>query len=313
MTSPDMEQRVAAVRRFSRFYTRQLGCLQDMFLQTPFSLAEARVLYELAHRDKPTATAIADELGLDRAYLSRILRGFADRDLIFKTPSRQDGRQVLLSLTTKGRLAFASIDERSQGDVAGMLEKIPVPAQERVVGAMGAIERLIGGQADEPDAARPAYVLRPPRAGDMGWIVARHGALYAQEHGWGQRFEGLCAEIVAEFCRDNDPARERCWIADIDGEPVGCVFLVRASDEVAKLRLILVEPRARGLGIGSRLVEECIGFARAAGYKTMTLWTQSVLVSARRIYEAAGFRCVASEAHAEFGVALTGETWERAL
>ena len=311
--SPTVEPRIAAFRRFSRFYTRRLGLLTDGVLHTPFSLAEARVLYELAQRNGTTATALAADLGMDQGYLSRVLRGFCDRGLVSRTRSPEDRRQIRLTLTAKGRMAYAPLERRSHDDVAAMLDALSEPERERVLGAMGAIERLIGGPTDARETDRPAYVLRLPRAGDMGWIVARHGALYAQEQGWGQRFEGLCAEIVAEFCRHNDPARERCWIADIDGEPVGCVFVVRASDEVAKLRLILVEPRARGRGIGARLVEECITFARGAGYTKMTLWTQSVLVSARRIYEVAGFRCVAREPHATFGVQLTGETWERTL
>lgn len=312
--SPDMEKRVAAVRRFSRFYTRQLGLLQDGFLQTRFSLAEARVLYELAHRDKPTATALADELGLDRGYLSRILRGFAERDLVFKTPSPDDGRQSFLSLTTKGRLAFASLDKRSQGDVVAMLGKISAAEQDRVVAAMGAIQRLLDEQRRDlatQDAA--PYVLRPPRPGDLGWVVASHGAIYGQEYGWGVRFEGLVAEIVAQFAATCDPARERCWIADRDGEPVGSVFLVKDSAEVARLRLLLVDPKARGLGIGARLVDECVTFARAAGYRKITLWTQSILTAAHRIYQAAGFRRVAQEPHAEFGIELLGETWDLTL
>src|SRR5215471_15830460 len=307
-----MEARVAAVRRFSRFYTRRLGILQDPFLQTAFSLTEARVLYELAHRDKPTATEIAEALGLDRGYLSRILRGFMERDLVYKTSSREDGRQNLLSLTSRGRMSFAAIDKRSQDDVASILAKIPAGEQDRVVSAMGAIERLLDAPCD-PERKPPAYVLRPPATGEMGWVVARHAALYAQEYGWGVRFEGLCAEIVAQMIASHDPARDRHWIAEMDGEPVGSVFCVKETDEVAKLRLLLVEPKARGHGIGSRLVNECIAFARAAGYRKMTLWRHSVLVAARRIYQAAGFALVAQWEHADWGVPVVGETWEREL
>jgi DNA-binding MarR family transcriptional regulator/GNAT superfamily N-acetyltransferase len=307
-----MEARVAAVRRFSRFYTRRLGILQDPFLQTSFSLTEARVLYELAHRDRPTATEIAEALGLDRGYLSRILRGFMQRDLVYKTSSREDGRQNLLSLTSRGRMSFAAIDKRSQDDVASILAKIPAGEQDRVVSAMGAIERLLDAARD-PEQKQPAYVLRPPATGEMGWVVARHAALYAQEYGWGVRFEGLCAEIVAQMIANHDPARDRHWIADIDGEPVGSVFIVNETAEAARLRLLLVEPKARGLGIGSRLVEECIRFARDAGYRKMTLWTHSVLVAARRIYQAAGFELVAQKKHADWGVPVVGETWEREL
>lgn len=312
--SSDLEDRVAAVRRFSRFYTRRLGVLQDSFLQTSFSLAEARVLYELAHRHKPTATEIADALNLDRGYLSRILRAFMERDLVFKTSSRDDGRQNLLSLTTRGRMSFAAIDKRSQDDVAAMLAKLPRPEQDRVVTAMGAIERLIEGAPDARGSdTRPAYVLRPPRTGEMGWVVARNAVLYAQEYGWGEKFEGLCAEIVAQMIAAYDPARDRHWIADIDGEPVGSVFVVKETEDVARLRLLLVEPKARGHGIGARLVDECIAFARSAGYSKMTLWTHSILTPARKIYQNAGFTKIAEQPHADWGVPVVGETWEMAL
>jgi len=314
-SSSDMEARVAAVRRFSRFYSRRLGMLQDAFLKTPYSLAEARVLYELAHRAKPTASEIADALGIDRGYLSRILRGFIEKDLVYKTSSREDGRQNLLSLTTRGRVVFASIDKRSQDDVAAMLKAISAPEQERVVAAMGAIERLIDATraaSDRTDTPRP-YVLRPPRTGELGWVVARHAVLYAQEYGWGPRFEGLCAEIVAEMVAKYDPARDRFLIADVDGEPVGSVFVVKETEDTARLRLLLVEPKARGLGIGKRLVAECLAFARGAGYAKMTLWTHSILTAARAIYQDAGFTKIAEEPHADWGVPVVGETWDMTL
>jgi len=305
--SHDRHQRIAAVRRFSRFYTRQIGLLQDGMLASPFSLAEARVLYELAQRRTTTASALAGELGLDPGYLSRMLRGFSERRLIAKSAAPDDRRQTMLSLTARGLKAYAPLEKGSNEVVAGLLDALPVADQDRVVAAMGAVERLIG------ERGAPGYTLRPPGPGDFGWVVARHGALYAQERGWGMRFEGLVAEIVAQFAATCDPARERCWIADIDGEPVGCVFVVKASDDVAKLRLLLVEPKARGLGIGARLVDECIRFSRAAGYLKMTLWTQSILVEAHHVYQGAGFARVATAPHAEFGHALIGETWERAL
>lgn len=301
------------MRRFSRFYTRRIGVLQDRFLQSPFGLAEARVLYELTQRDRPTATELCESLDLDAGYLSRILRGFGERGLVTRTPSPDDRRQSRLSLTAKGSKAYAPLERRSHDDVAAMLGTLEVAEQERVIAAMGTIERLIGEPRHTPDAAQPACVLRPPRAGDMGWVVARNAAIYAQEHGWGVRFEGLCAEIVAEMIANHDPARDRHWIAEMDGEPVGSVFVVKASDEVAKLRLLLVEPKARGHGIGSRLVDECITFARGAGYRRMTLWTHSVLIAARRIYQAAGFELVAQNEHADWGVPVVGETWEREL
>ncbi len=310
-TAPETERRVAAMRRFSRFYTRRIGVLQDRFLQSPFSLAEARVLYELTQRDRPTATELCAGLDLDPGYLSRILRGFAERGLVTKTPSPEDRRQSRLALTPKGRKAYAPLERRSHDDVAAMLGALPDADQERVLACMGTIERLIGEPQREPQAAQPRYALRAPRTGEMGWVVARHAALYAQEYGWGVRFEGLCAEIVAQMIASHDPARDRHWIAEMDGEPVGSVFVVKASDEVAKLRLLLVEPKARGLGLGTRLVDECIAFARAAGYRKMTLWTHSVLTAARHIYQAAGFALVAQEAHADWGVPVVGETWER--
>jgi len=309
MQDAGLAQRIADVRRFNRFYTRQIGLLQEGLLRSRFSLTEARVLYELAHRDRPTATALADNLGLDHGYLSRILRRFADSGLIAKKRAPEDGRQSLLSLTAKGQKAFAPLDRRSQEEVAAMFEGLSAGAQDRLVSAMATIERLLDGSA----AQKPAYTLRPHRPGDMGWVVASNGALYAQEYGWDISYEALVAEIVAQFIKTYDPAREHCWIAEIDGEPVGSVFVVKASDDVAKLRLLIVTPKARGLGVGHALVAECIGFARARGYKTMTLWTQSILTAARKIYRDAGFRMVAEEPHTSFGHDLVGETWELAL
>jgi DNA-binding MarR family transcriptional regulator/N-acetylglutamate synthase-like GNAT family acetyltransferase len=305
----DLDRRIAAVRRFNRFYTRQIGLLRDGVLDSPFSLAEARVLYELGQHGRLTATQLAGALGLDQGYLSRILRRFADRNLIAKTASPDDGRQILLVLTASGRSAFRSLDRGSHDQVGAMLAKLPHADQERIVAAMGAIGDILG----ERNGPRPAYVLRPPRPGEFGWVVARHGAVYTEALGWDTSFEGLVAEIVAAFIKNFDPQHERCWIAEIDGEPVGCVFLVRKSDTVAMLRLLLVEPKARGHGIGARLVEECIRFARSAGYTTIALWTQSILIGARRIYERAGFRRIAEDRHTSFGRDLVGETWERKL
>jgi DNA-binding MarR family transcriptional regulator/GNAT superfamily N-acetyltransferase len=307
--SPDLERRVAAVRRFTRFYTRQIGLLQEGLLDSAFSLTEARVLYELAHRDRPTATALAADLGLDAGYLSRILRRFSERGLMAKTAAPGDGRQSLLALTARGRKAFAPLDRGSRDQVAALLGRLGAAEQERVVAAMDAVEALLGERAAE----KPPYLLRPHRPGDMGWVTSAHGALYAQEYGWDITFEALVARITAEFIEDFDARRERCWIAEIDGEPVGSVFVVAKSDAVAKLRLLIVDPKARGLGVGKRLVEECLRFAKGAGYRSMTLWTQSILTAARGIYQGAGFRLIAEEAHHSFGVDLVGETWERAL
>jgi DNA-binding MarR family transcriptional regulator/GNAT superfamily N-acetyltransferase len=309
MSDHSLDQRVGAVRRFNRAYTRRIGVLRDDFLKSSYSLAEARVLYELAHRQKPTAGEIAAELGLDHGYLSRILRGFNERGLIIKTPSPDDRRQSLLSLTVKGRMAFAPLDQRSQDDVAAMIGKLSAADQDHLVAAMGTIEHVLG---ETPSPPVP-YILRPPRPGDMGWIVSRHGALYGAEYGWDERLEALTAEIVAAFVRNQDHRRERCWIAERDGENVGSVLLVRETDEVARLRLLLVEPNARGLGIGARLVEEALRFAREARYRTITLWTHSVLTAARHVYERAGFRLIETNEHNEFGTTLVGEIWELEL
>lgn len=306
MAQSDMAQRVAAMRRFNRFYTRQIGLLQEHLLESPFSLTEARVLFELAQREHTTATELGDELGLDAGYLSRILQGFHKRGLIEKQPSTADARQTLLRMTQRGREAFAEIDTASAGEVAALLGTLSEDVQSRLIAVMQTIQGLLGTRPDPPIP----YVLRPPRPGDMGWVVQRHGALYAQEYGWDESFEALVAEIVTQFIRRVDPKRERCWIAEREGESVGCVFLVRKSETVGQLRLLLVDPRARGLGIGARLVDECTRFARQAGYRKIVLWTNSVLHTARRIYEAAGYRLVRENAHHSFGKDLVGQTWE---
>ena len=309
MADTDFEQRVATVRRFNRFYTKQIGLLHEGYLESSFSLAEARVLYELAHRDKPAATELAHELALDAGYLSRILRGFERRRLIRRTPSKADRRQSHLSLTERGRAAFAPLNVRSRADIGAMLDRLGPGEQRRLIEAMQTIEGFLGAPAE----SRAAYVLRPHQPGDMGWVVHRHGALYGQEYGWDEQFEALVAGVVAKFIQNFDPKRERCWIAEKDGEIVGSVFLVGASRTVAQLRLLLVEPKARGLGIGGHLVTECVRFARQVGYRKITLWTNSVLRAARRIYEAAGFRLVRKERHRSFGRDLIGETWELSL
>ncbi|HET6688959.1 MAG TPA: GNAT family N-acetyltransferase [Rubrobacter sp.] len=309
MSDEDFDRRVGVVRRFNRFWTRQIGVLGEGYLESPFSLTEVRVLYELAHCEETTASELCDELGLDAGYLSRLLRGFEKHGLIHKRPSEADGRRRLLRLTARGREAFAPLDARSRNDIGAMLGGMSIAGQERLVGAMRTIEGLL---SVPPEPVVP-YLLRSHWPGDMGWVVHRHGVLYASEYGWDERFEALVAEIVAKFIRQYDPSLERCWIAERDGEIVGCVFLVRESEEIAKLRLLLVEPKARGLGIGSRLVEECIRFARRAGYRKITLWTNDVLHSARRIYEAMGFRLVHEQPHHSFGRDLVGQTWELIL
>ena len=308
-SAPAAPSAVNAVRRFNRFYTRQVGLLNEGFLESPFSLTEVRVLYELAHRDGPTATELVEELGLDAGYLSRILRTFGQRGLITRTRSPTDGRRSHLSLTTRGRQAFAALDARQSDEVAALLARLSWEEQQGLVDAMHAVEAHLGAAA----APTPAYVLRPHQPGDMGWVVQRHGALYAQEYGWDGRFEALVAEIVARFLKQFDSKRERCWIAERNGYNVGSVFLVRKTAAVAQLRLLLVEPSARGLGIGKRLVAECTRFARDAGYTKITLWTQSNLLAARGIYRAEGYRIVRQGRHHSFGYDLVEEVWDLTL
>ena len=309
MSRPGFDDQIAAVRAFNRFYTRKLGVLDQQLLKSPFSLSEARVLYELASRDDASARDIGIELGLDPGYLSRIVQKFDDDGLITRKPRASDRRQYRLGLTAKGHQAFARLDRSSHDEVAAMLAALPGGDGQRLVKAMALIERLLGASGH----AAPPAILRDPRPGDMGWVVQSHGALYAGEYGFDASFEALVAEIAAKFLASFDASRERCWIAEIDGAQVGSVFLVRHSDDVAKLRLLLVDPAGRGQGLGQRLVAECISFAQACGYRKITLWTQSILLAARKIYQDAGFVLVASEPHRSFGQGLIGETWEREL
>jgi DNA-binding MarR family transcriptional regulator/GNAT superfamily N-acetyltransferase len=297
--------RVAAVRQFNRFYTSHIGVLNDGYLSSPFSLTEVRVLYELAHRGRATASELGRDLRIDPGYLSRILQGFARRGLIARTAANHDARKAVLRLTVRGKATVAPLETKARREIGAMLQAVSVPEQERLVGSMRAIERALQPRG----SATSEVVLRTHRPGDMGWVVERHGTLYWDEYGWDERFEALVAGIVAKFIEDLDARRERCWIAEVDGMRVGCVFCVKKSRTVAKLRLLLVEPHARGLVVGSRLVDECIRFARAAGYRELTLWTNDVLVAARRIYERAGFKLVESERHRSFGKALVGQNW----
>jgi DNA-binding MarR family transcriptional regulator/GNAT superfamily N-acetyltransferase len=309
MSQQDSEHQISAVRAFNRFYTRKLGVLDQQLLKSPFSLSEARVLYELANRDDLAAKEIGAELGLDPGYLSRIIQNFDENGLITRKPLASDRRQYRLGLTAKGRQAFTKLDRSSHDDIAGMLATLPRSDAERLIGAMAVIERLLGSCGV---SSLPA-ILRDPRPGDMGWVVQSHGSLYASEYGFDASFEGLVAEIAAKFLSSFDASRERCWIADLDGAQVGSVFLVKHTDDVAKLRLLLVDPAGRGQRLGTRLVAECISFAKACGYRKITLWTQSILVAARKIYQDAGFVLVATEPHRSFGQSLIGETWEREL
>ncbi|MGI9173956.1 MAG: bifunctional helix-turn-helix transcriptional regulator/GNAT family N-acetyltransferase, partial [Rhodothermales bacterium] len=276
----DVHPHAEAIRRFNRFYTRQIGVLQEGLLESPFSLTEARVLYELAHREDATATDLAGDLRLDHGYLSRILRRFEQEGLLAKRTSEADGRRRHLHLTPAGRDAFGELDERSQNEIGATLDALSSERQRRLLGAMETIERLLSPEAEQ----QTSYQLRAHRPGDMGWVIERHGALYAKEYGWDAEFEALVAEISAAFLRSYNPAKERCWIAEVDGERVGCVFVVERTETVAQLRMLLVEPAARGMGLGRRLVDECLAFAREAGYASMMLWTNSVLHAARHIY-----------------------------
>jgi DNA-binding MarR family transcriptional regulator/N-acetylglutamate synthase-like GNAT family acetyltransferase len=306
------QKSVSAVRRFNRFYTRQIGVLQEGLLKSPFSLTELRVLYEIAHRSRPSATELSKELGVDPGYLSRTLRDFVKRGLIRKLPSETDGRQAHLELTKPGRQTFAKLDARSSEEVASMLDRLAPAQQKELVESMRRIEQLLNPNSAAGSNTAP-YVLRPHQPGDMGWVVHRHGVVYSREYEYDEGFEALVAGIVAEFIERFDAKRERCWIAEKDGEIIGCVFLVKQSKTIAKLRLLLVEPTARGMGLGKRLVTECVRFARQAGYKKIVLWTQSELGAARRIYESAGFRLAGKQPHHSWGRDLVAETWELKL
>ena len=303
----------ASVRRFTRFYTRKLGVLDQRLLGSPFSLTEARVLYELAHHRGLTAKSLGQSLGLDAGYLSRILAGFSRRGFVTKRRSTTDAREHHLELTKRGHHAFAPLEQQSNREVGEMLGALSESAQRRLIDAMRTIESLLAPEQTHPTPKKPAFSLRDPRPGDIGWIIHRQEMLYWTEYGWNQEFEALIAGIMSKFILNFDASMEKCWVAERNGEIVGSVFLVRKSKTTAQLRLLYVEPAARGLGIGARLVDECIRFARAKRYKKMTLWTNSVLGSARRIYEAAGFSLTKEEKHRSFGKILLGQNWELTL
>ena len=318
MTDP-APTRIEAIRRFNRFYTRRIGALHEGLLASRFTLTESRLLWELAHRDRLTATELARELELDAGYLSRLLRSFKERGLIKTARAVDDARHQHLSLTAAGKRAFAPINTRSQSDVSALLATLAEAQQQQLLASMATLEQLLG----EPAAARSPrpVLLRAHRPGDIGWVIARHGVLYADEYGWDSSFEALVARIAADFIERFDAKREACWIAERDGANVGSVFLVQARDEathavidgVAQLRMLLVEPTARGLGLGERLADECQRFARRAGYRKIMLWTNSLLLAARSIYAKQGYVLVGSEPHHSFGHDLVGEIWERAL
>ncbi|PVX33527.1 helix-turn-helix domain-containing GNAT family N-acetyltransferase [Janthinobacterium sp. 78] len=306
MHANQLSERTEIVRRFNRFYTRQIGVLHEHLLDSAFSLTEVRILYELAHREQLTSADLCRELGLNAGYLSRVIAGFEKQGLIIKTRSPTDARAAQLQLTEQGKRTLAPLVDASRREVAAMLQRLPPTAQQELVAAMGQIQGLLG-------EASPSYILRNPQPGDMGWIIHRQAVLYAQEYGWNNEYEALVAEILTKFVREFDPARERCWIAEKDGKVIGSVLIVRQDDTTAKLRLLYVDPCARGLGIGSRLVNECLRFSRQVGYTKMVLWTNSILTDARRIYDKAGFQLVEEEAHHSFGKDLVGQVLARDL
>lgn len=317
------DRRIQSMRRFNRFYTRQIGLLEEGILNSPFSLTEVRILYELAHSEQSTAIELCKALGLDPGYLSRILRKFERQGWIEKKASPEDARQRHLRLTKDGQKAFKPLEARSSGQVRAIIGSLPPLQQVGLISAMEAIESILDPDTEKriPSRTNPSrksenrtYVLRPHKPGDMGWVVNRHGLLYSEEYRYDERFEALVAKIVVEFIENYDPARQHCWMAESRGQIVGSVFLVEKSKKVAKLRLLLVEPSARGMGIGKRLVAECIRFARKAGYKTVMLWTQSELSAARKIYQKAGFQLVGEEQHDSWGRKnLVAQTWRLKL
>lgn len=303
-----IEKSVAEVRSFNRFITRQIGVLEEGLLKSPHSLTEARLIFELANSEDLTATDLCGELGIDAGYLSRILAKLEEKGLVKKARSEKDGRHRFLQLTRTGKAAFATLDKRSRNEVTKILEKLSSENQKRLLGAMKTIESVIAKPSFEGNRK---FILRPHEPGDMGWVIFQNAVVYWEEYKWDERYEALVAQICADFIKNFDPKKERCWIAEMDGERVGSVFLVKGDDEkIAKLRLLIVEPKARGLGLGLRLVEECVRFARRSGYEKITLWTNSVLTAARHIYQNVGFQIVKEEKHHSFGQDLVGETWE---
>ncbi len=309
MIAAQLHEKVEAVRRFDRFYTNRIGLLKPGLLKTRFPLTQARIIFELAQRHDLTASALTRALDIDAGYLSRILSAFEKDGLVQKSPSKSDNRHRLLKLTAKGRKAFSVLNERSKRQNEALLQSLSQEEQQRLLQAMQTLESLLGAQAKPAES----FLLRPHRAGEIGWIIHRHGVLYAEEYGFDETFEALVADILARFIQHHDPKREYLWLAEQEGERVGSIMLVDAGEEVAQLRILLVEPKARGRGIGKRLIDECLDFSKRAGYKKIKLWTQSILVEARRLYEKAGFTLVEEKPHRSFGHDLTAQIWELPL
>ena len=302
-------ERIEAVRRFNRFYTRQIGLLQEQLLQSQFTLSQARVIYELGQYDQITATEIGQTLGMDAGYLSRIVRDLSQRGIVSKERSQTDGRQRLLTLSKTGQEAYKELSQRSQLDVGAMLDSLPEEGQRRLIDAMNEIERIVV----KPATNSPPYLLRPHQPGDIGWLIGQHGSYYSTTYGWDETFEGLAAEIAGTFLQNFDPKRERCWVAERDGKRVGAVILLKKTEDTAQLRMLIVKPEARGFGIGKRLVQECTRFARQAGYNKIMLWTDKGLDAARAIYEKEGYQLIKEEPHTSFGHDLIGQIWELEL
>jgi DNA-binding MarR family transcriptional regulator/predicted N-acetyltransferase YhbS len=309
MTSTILQEHISAVRRFNRFFERQIGVLREGLLHSSFSLTEARIIFELANQSNLTATNLGNELGLNTGYLSRILNKLEKQNLIEKTRSNDDGRHRLISLTTKGQAALSLLDNRSNKEVSEMLSKLNENGRARLIEAMHNIEDIF----DQSFKYAKPFYLRHHEPGDMGWVISQHGLFYHQVYNWDESFEAFVAQNCADFINHYDPQKERCWIAEMQEEQVGSIFCVKASEDVAKLRMLLVTPKARGLGLGTQMVKECIRFAKRAGYKKITLWTNDILVEARKIYEKNGFKLVEEERHHSFGHDLVGQNWELML
>ncbi|HJV15806.1 MAG TPA: helix-turn-helix domain-containing GNAT family N-acetyltransferase [Bacillales bacterium] len=305
------EERINAVRHFNRFMTRQIGALREGLLHSPYSLTESRILFEIANHDNLTASNLIHELGLDAGYVSRILARFEEKGLVYKERSTTDARQRILKLTSEGVNAFSQLNERSYKEIAELLGELSESEQQQLISAMTTVEGLLSKKKNLKFSG--PYFLRQHEPGDMGWVVQQHGILYSKEYGWGESFEALVSQIVADFINNFNPKRERCWIAEMNGKMVGSIFVVEGNEDTAKLRLLIVDPMARGLGLGSQLVEECIQFSRRVGYKKLVLWTNSVLKEARHIYQKKGFKLINEEKHHSFGQDLVGETWELLL
>lgn len=311
MSILSFDEKVNAIRHFNRFMTRQIGALREGLLHSTFSLTESRILFEIANSEHPTASNLTHDLGLDAGYVSRILARFEEKGLVQKERSPKDARQRILKLTPEGEKEFSKLNERSTNEITELLEDLSEGEQQQLVNAMKTVEGLIRKQ--ESLKFSGPYFLRQHEPGDMGWVVHKHGLLYSQEYGWDESFEALVSQIATDFIKQYNPKRERSWIAEMNGEIVGSIFVVEGSEDTAKIRLLIVDPKARGLGLGSQLVEECIQFSKRVGYKKLVLWTNSILKEARHIYQKKGFKLVNEEKHHSFGHDLIGETWELPL